>query len=232
MAEGTASDHRSQEGLHASNAIGRPQRSRRWQRTHAAILDSARAHLLEVGPDEFSLREVARRAEYSPAAIYNHFEDREALINTLAMESVQVLGEYMGRVPQELAPKERLIALGTSYLCFAEERPEQYQLVFDLLESPITAWSQYAELAYPFTMLVQAVEDGLRSGQFIDQDAIGAANIAYGLWSMAHGMVMLSYHHLAHIEDDLAPIRRAAFGSFADGLSAPLPLSTPDEFTP
>ena len=36
------------------------------------------------GPDAVTIREVARRVEVSPAAIYRHFPDREALVAEVA----------------------------------------------------------------------------------------------------------------------------------------------------
>jgi len=195
-------------------------RTKRGERTNAEILEAARAHLLEVGLDAFSLREVARRAELSPSALYNHFESKDALVNELAMEAVGLLGGYLERVPRELSAHDRLLALGESYLRFAAEQPERYRLVFDMLVSPAPQWEYFAGVAYPFSLIVEAVSEGLNNGELLDRSGIGASGVAYGVWALVHGFVMLSAHHLANIEDDLAPFQLAGLSAHLDGLSA------------
>ncbi len=53
-----------------------------------AILDAARALILEQGPEQLSLRAVARRSAYSPAALYEYFDGKDALIAAVADESL------------------------------------------------------------------------------------------------------------------------------------------------
>lgn len=194
-------------------------RTKRGEKTTADILAAARAHLAESGLEAFSLREVARRVELSPSALYNHFDSRDALINELAMECVQLLGVYFGGVPQASGAAQRLRGLADAYLRFAEEEPTRYRLVFDMLESPVASWDQYAQVAYPFTAIVEAVAAGIESGEFEDREGVGAARIAYGLWALVHGFVMLSLHHLVGITDDLTSMQRAAIDVHIAGLA-------------
>lgn len=193
-------------------------RTRRGERTVAEVLDAAREHLLEAGLDGFSLREVARRAGLTPSALYNHFESREALVNQLAMEAVRMLGTYLESVPNSMPARERLSALAREYLRFAVEQPERYRLAFDTLVSPSTRWNEFAAVAYPFTLIAEAVADGIAAGEVVDRHRVGASGIAYGLWSLVHGFVMLSAHHLRAIADDLSPLRLAAVESHLDGI--------------
>jgi AcrR family transcriptional regulator len=51
-------------------------RLRRRERNRAAILEGARQLIIERGPENLSLREVAARAEYSPAGLYRYFKDK------------------------------------------------------------------------------------------------------------------------------------------------------------
>jgi len=55
------------------------------------ILDAARAAFLELGLDGASLREIAKRAGYTPGAIYTYFSNLEELYGALLEESLQRL---------------------------------------------------------------------------------------------------------------------------------------------
>lgn len=193
--------------------------TKRGERTAAEIAEAARNHLLEVGPAQFSLREVARRADLSPSAVYNHFPSREALINELAFEAVRMLGSYFDEVTASDRESDNLESLCDAYFRFAREQPERYRLVFDMLVSPTPDWNQYAQVAVPFTRIVASVENGLASGEFIDAEGVGASGLAYGLWSLVHGAVMLSTHHLAAMGETLDPLRLAAVRAYVHGIT-------------
>ena len=51
----------------------------------------ARELLLEVGPEELTLRQVARRADFSPASLYTYFSSRDDIVVALHAESLQRL---------------------------------------------------------------------------------------------------------------------------------------------
>jgi len=64
------------------------QRAASGSKTRAAILDAAFHLFLEQGYHGSSMRQVAREAGITPAAIYNHFEGKEALFIDLLSERV------------------------------------------------------------------------------------------------------------------------------------------------
>ncbi len=45
----------------------------------ALVLDAARAVFDELGIEGASIREIAKRAGYTPGAIYSYFENKEAM---------------------------------------------------------------------------------------------------------------------------------------------------------
>lgn len=58
------------------------------ERTRRAIMDSARTIILEQGYTAASMRKIGEGAGITPAAIYNHFESKEALFSALLEEAV------------------------------------------------------------------------------------------------------------------------------------------------
>ena len=105
------------------NLSGLSRRDRRRLATRAEILVAARELLLEVGPEALSLRQVARRADFSPAALYTYFPSRDRLVASLFAESFERLDAYLRRVPADLPPERRVVELGLAYMEFARENP-------------------------------------------------------------------------------------------------------------
>ena len=190
----------------------------RGDRAHREILTAARTVLLERGVDGLSLREVARRADYSPSALYNHFADKDALLAAVAMECVGTLGRYLGAVPPGPAVP-RLHALGLAYAAFAEENPAEYAVIFDCLTNPPHTWEQYVAVAHPFSMIVTACEQGLAEGMLADRSGVGASGMAYAMWSLIDGHVHLRAKHLAAVEGPYAAMLSAGIDALLTGLT-------------
>ena len=198
----------------------------RGDRARQEILAAARAILLERGVDGLSLREVARRAEYSPGALYNHFADKNALVAAVAMECIGTLGRYLGPVPPAAAP-DRLRNLGLAYVRFAAENPAEYAVIFDCLSNPPQPWDEYVRIARPFAVIVEACEQGLTEGSLTDAHGIGASGLAYALWALVDGHVHLRAKHLAQVDGDYDAMFLAGLDALLRGMT-PLPAQPGD----
>ena len=98
--------------------------------TRASLLDIARTIVVNEGTADFSLREVARRAGLSPAAVYRHFASKEALLDEVCAIGFQKLCMYLLSATSAKTPRARLDASGDAYLRFALENPEDYRAIF------------------------------------------------------------------------------------------------------
>ena len=76
------------------------------------ILDAARELFVAEGYQNVSIRKVAERIEYSPAAIYLYFPSKDDIFFALAEEGFRLLGDPGDLVNQErfasLAPLDRI----------------------------------------------------------------------------------------------------------------------------
>lgn len=90
----------------------------------AALLRAAEAMLAAQGPQDLSLRAVARAAGVSHNAPYRHFASREALLAELAAEGFRRLAAVLEGAGAGMA------ALGRAYLGFAGANPALYRLMF------------------------------------------------------------------------------------------------------
>ncbi len=67
-------------------------RERRHQETRGDILRVARQIVIESGAEQLTVREIARRADFAPSALYRYFEGgRPEILFAIAQTSVGVL---------------------------------------------------------------------------------------------------------------------------------------------
>ncbi|MEX2100534.1 MAG: TetR/AcrR family transcriptional regulator [Acidimicrobiia bacterium] len=96
---------------------GRPRRSD-GPSTSSVLLDAATEVCAERGFDGSTLGEIARRAQVSPTAVYNHYDSRETLLYAAAVRGL----ERISTVARQLATPLTASALAAAYL-----QPELHQ---------------------------------------------------------------------------------------------------------
>lgn len=202
------------------NLMKQSSRKQRHADMKAAILDAARAALLEHGPIQFSLRDVARRSGYSPAGLYEYFGGKEDLVHAVADESLAQLQAYLSRAAGDLAPAQRLVALGLAYIRFARENPQHFMLIFTRLPSRRTTLQVPPMGSSPYHLVVQAAQDGVDAAIFLTRPEFGVEQIAYSLWALAHGMASLQQTHLQQFQADFVSHDRMVLEQFVAGLGA------------
>jgi AcrR family transcriptional regulator len=174
-------------------------RERERQALQTQILDATRSILSERGYDGLTMRAVADRVEYSVAALYKHFADREELVRALCAHDfyafAQVLSARPGtRLDEPSDPLDRLRAIGRSYAEFALSHPEQYRVMFMApvpVEATALAYGDPEKDAY--ALVARAVQVALDAGHFpgLDKDLV-----TQSLWAALHGVVSLEIAHL------------------------------------
>lgn len=193
-------------------------RQRRYHKTKATILQAAQEIIAEKGLDGLSLRELARRIDYSPSGLYEYFNSKEDIVAAVRAEGLGLLRDYLNRVPVDLIPSERLVQLGLAYLEFAHDRPEHFRLIFSYLTSNRDTFNEPADDGSPYSMLLQAVRAAIEAEELTPRDDYSLEEIAYSLWSLVHGMAMLRQTHLHHFQADFDAIQRRTLQIFAEGL--------------
>ncbi|WP_299845258.1 TetR/AcrR family transcriptional regulator [uncultured Jannaschia sp.] len=99
----------------------------------ALILDAAREVFADEGLEGASLRAIATRAGYAPAALYFHFESKEAIYAEVLRGSLVALGEYVGKAVGKAGDASaRLRAAAMAFFRFYAENPRDLDLGFYL----------------------------------------------------------------------------------------------------
>ena len=93
------------------------------------ILDASREILLAQGFAALTMRRVAEAIDYSPAAIYLHFQSREQIAEELCFGGLKQLYERLQNITAK-DPATRLSGYARAYLEYAQSDPETYRLIF------------------------------------------------------------------------------------------------------
>ena len=173
---------------------GAARRARKEARRNQ-LLRAAGAVLQDKRSDEMSMQDVAHEAGVSVGLIYRYFTNKDALLLALI---VTVLDELTERVPAAVAaagedPVERVSAAFTMY-CRVIDENRQATLITYRESKSLTAAnrthikSREVESVRP---LVEAIQEAVRSGAFVELDA---ELLAYDLVLLAHGWALKSWY--------------------------------------
>jgi len=162
-------------------------RARYKTTVRAEILEAAREIFVREGYEDFSMRALAERVGYSPAATYKHFKSKGEIFDCLADESFAALmaaSESLKNIDGE-DPVDRLKRGMLAYVRFGLQNPDHYRFAF-LLRRPSASGAPKPRAAYAgLRGRVQACIDlgKFRSGN--------AEMMAQALWAAAHGITSL-----------------------------------------
>jgi AcrR family transcriptional regulator len=107
----------------------RQQRAR--DRVRDAILAAARDLFITEGYRHVSMRKIAERIEYSPAAIYSYFAGKDDIFFALAEEGFRLLAETgLASVSTAADPLQRLRRGLWAFYGFSKTHPEYFELMF------------------------------------------------------------------------------------------------------
>src|SRR5438105_2862874 len=97
-----------------------------------SILDAARDLFVSEGYANVSIRKIAERIEYSPAAIYGYFPSKDDIFFALAEEGFRILSDPARAEPPADAgdPVDRLRAMFWRLYEFSRDYPQYFALMF------------------------------------------------------------------------------------------------------
>jgi len=124
-----------------------------------AILDAARDLFVSEGYTNVSIRKIAERIEYSPAAIYGYFPSKDDIFFALAEEGFRILSDpARAEGPHDAGgPVDRLRAMFWRLYEFSRDHPQYFALMFVDRNVPrITR--EYERFAFTRNLKIQAAQ--------------------------------------------------------------------------
>lgn len=156
-----------------------------------ALIEGALTLIEQRGPTGFTLSEAAKQAGVTPAAVYRHFDGREALIAEAARQGYEIFADLMEYAYQSGQPSalKAFEATGRAYLAFARKYPGHYIAMF---ESGISV-NRTPELAAVANCANGVLEKAATDlSQHIPEDKRPPASMfSAHIWAMSHGVVEL-----------------------------------------
>jgi AcrR family transcriptional regulator len=171
-------------------------RERRRERTKQSILLAAETLLAEGGLQNLTLANIAHRAEYSKPAIYEYFTGIEDILIELSNNGFIRLGEHIKAIDPALPPEERLLATSHSFLQFAVENPELYQLMFTHIIFTNTVldrdWPEvHKKTQVAYYAAAEIIQDGITQAVFKERPNFDHGAMLYLCWVTLHGIASL-----------------------------------------
>lgn len=170
-------------------------REREKEELREKIVEAARDILSEHGLEGFSMREIARRIEYSPATIYLYFQGKDDLVREVVRAGMSRLSEVIRAEMEGAGPDataaEQYRASGRGYVRFALENTAYFHVIFDL---PMVATMgddcpEPTEGDHAFDRVARVLGQACREGTYRkDLDVNKAAVIG---WATLHGLLSL-----------------------------------------
>ncbi len=202
-------------------------RERHHRETRDEILAAAREVLLERGAADLSLREIARRARFSPGALYKYFDNKHDLVKALADNAMGALLREFARVPAELPPDERALEMGMAYLEFARRNPEDVAVIAQH-EALVHALPPSPEHRQFEETVLGVFKEGIARGVFTAANEQDADYMAYGAWALVQGLATFEQNQRPELSQLLRAKQRQLMQVFINGLKSDWSASEPE----
>lgn len=143
---------------------------------------------------ELSLRELARTVGVSPAAVYRHFPNKDALLAELSREGLRILGASQRAAYGAAGGGAAGFAeTGRAYVRFALAHPALFRLIFAHGDPADFTGSE----PDPARDILEEATVGLTGG------GPAAERLATQAWAIAHGIAMLMLDRRLPADDAL-----------------------------
>lgn len=161
----------------------------------AEIVTAATALLEKAGREEaVTLRAVAREVGIAAPSIYQHFPDREAVLDAVVVAAFE---DLIAALEHDLAPvsdaRERLLTGCRTYVRFAQDHPQRYRVMFgrgaETASGAPVPRGMPPEALEALTYLSSGIDDCVKAG---GSDSANPFSDAVALWASLHGLATLA----------------------------------------
>lgn len=177
-------------------SVSETRRERERAELTERIMDAAREMFVRDGYEAVTLRKIALAIEYSPAAIYQYFKDKRALVQAIIRRDSDDLRAHLRAGLNRETPVEQLVEMARLYAEWGIAHPNHYRLML----VPPPAWmeqDQELNRSDPtpleqeiLTMLWMVVRGAIERGA-LKEKYTDPALVAATLWAGLNGVVLL-----------------------------------------
>lgn len=169
--------------------MGIPQRRARERAdVRTALLEAARAALVEEGYEGLTIRRVAERAEYGLGTVYSYFADKDDLLYALTLQDFERLTEQLRHIRDTHSGVAAVREMLLSYVRMGLEQPRSYEIMFMRRPKLANRAVERESDDDAYTIFRNCIIACMRSGEFRESDPNLLAQM---MWASVHGLVSL-----------------------------------------
>lgn len=158
-----------------------------------ALIDTYLDMLCTTSPEKISLRKIAQQLGVAATAVYNHFEDKNALTCAARARCLHHFADFLESTFKDTNnPEQNISQLGKSYFRYSLEHPEMFKIIFqkdheeDQSTDELIAAGMHAEELLRHCVIALLEYHKIPTTQY--NEGLGA----FACWSMAHGVTTLA----------------------------------------
>src|SRR6478735_11875682 len=163
---------------------------RQKEEVRSSILSAAWKLVMQEGWQALSIRKIADAIEYSVPVIYDHFQNKEAILQEFTRRGFRLLNADLEKSKSLiLDPARQLEAMAYSYWEFAFHNKEYYQLMYGLGMPTCEAVRQMPELQAFYETILNPIRALVETGKNKETDEFLKMQT---FWSMLHGLISIN----------------------------------------
>jgi AcrR family transcriptional regulator len=164
-------------------------RQRQKEEVYDSILTAAWKLVMEEGWQGLSIRKIAEAIEYSIPVIYDHFENKEAILNEFTRQGFSLLNRDLTLAGGDTKdPVDYLRSVTFAYWNFAFENQEFYQLMYGMGMPGCETVNEMKELRELTETLRNTILQLYKGRTISEKESFTKMK---SFWSMLHGLVSI-----------------------------------------
>lgn len=174
---------------------------RQKEEIRASILDASWKIVATEGWQSLSIRRIAEAIEYSAPVIYDHFENKEAILLEFTKQGFQRLTRELSQAKSKSSvPEKQLTAMADAYWNFAFSNKEFYQLMYGLGMPTCETVRQIAELNSFSELILDSIRKLIAASTNTETNPLLKLHT---YWSMLHGLISINMMGTDNGKDEL-----------------------------
>jgi AcrR family transcriptional regulator len=176
-------------------------RQRQKEEVRSNILSTAWQIVKDDGWEAVSIRKIADAIEYSVPVIYDHFQNKEAILWEFAKEGFRMLLRNIQQAKEKTDnPEEQLRAIADAYWNFARKNKEYYQLMFGMGMAGCEIEKCFPERVGFRSSVMEAITAIISKGT--NPNANPCLKY-YTFWSILHGLISIKNMRNPNASDEI-----------------------------
>jgi AcrR family transcriptional regulator len=174
---------------------------RQKEELRVTILDTAWHMVKQEGWQALSLRKISEAIEYSVPVIYDHFENKEAILLEFARQGFALLSKKLVQArDKHQDPGAQLHSIADAYWNFAFRNKEYYQVMFGLGMPCCDVDKCVPEKGTFRNLVMEPIERMVQSG---GKKPVNTCLKYHTFWSVLHGLVSIKMMGGSDAQDSL-----------------------------